>query len=531
MNDCRKSALPILYAVVFLAGSGTMILEMTATRAFQPFFGDSVFVWTNVVGVILFTLAAGYFLGGRAADAGAGIRAVALLLLLAGALATLTAFAVKPLAEALLPPPGSADLASSGRHLALGSLVASLTLFGPPVFLLAMTSPICVRVAAAGGLGAGRAAGTVFMFSTAGSIIGTYLPAWVLVPGLGTRLTILTVAALDLGLAAVLGLVAWRRAAALLPAAALALLSGPIRALPIRSPGAGRTVARETESRYQFVQVVEQRGIRDAHRPDDPAAARTELRLTLNEGIEEFHSVHRLEDATSGGKYYDTAALLPLLFPPPRPLRILVIGSGAGTVQRLLLVHYPAERIASVTGVELDPAVLALERDSGLPPSPRCRSVAADGRAFLAGTTDTWDIILIDAYGRQIYIPFHLVTTEFFRLARSRLAPDGILALNVTTFQPDAPLVRSIAATLQGVFPPAAATPVWRSWNVILWAVADGSPRPWPSEGPPGLGAQLLAARNFTADIRLRGDERILTDDHAPVDALTRDALRGAGSP
>ena len=60
----------------------------------------------------------------------------------------------------------------------------------------------------------------------------------------------------------------------------------------------------------------------------------------------------------------------------------------------------------------------------------------ADARPFLRRTDERYDLIVVDAY-HQPYVPFYLATREFFRLARERLAPGGILALNVATVPGD----------------------------------------------------------------------------------------------
>ena len=51
-----------------LVGCAVMGLELTAVRLFAPYFGDSAYVWTNVIGVVMVALALGAFLGGRMAD-------------------------------------------------------------------------------------------------------------------------------------------------------------------------------------------------------------------------------------------------------------------------------------------------------------------------------------------------------------------------------------------------------------------------------------------------------------------------------
>ena len=68
--------------------------------------------------------------------------------------------------------------------------------------------------------------------------------------------------------------------------------------------------------------------------------------------------------------------------------------------------------------------------------NPRLHVHDADARPFLRSTDERYDLIVVDAY-HQPYVPFYLATREFFRLVRARLAPGGIVALNVATVPDD----------------------------------------------------------------------------------------------
>ena len=80
--------------------------------------------------------------------------------------------------------------------------------------------------------------------------------------------------------------------------------------------------------------------------------------------------------------------------------------------------------------------------------------MAADGRRWLAqqARDATYDVIAVDAY-RPPYIPFHLTTIEFFRLASDRMSADGVVAINVGRTPSDFALVDALVATLRQVFP------------------------------------------------------------------------------
>ncbi|HEX5548290.1 MAG TPA: fused MFS/spermidine synthase, partial [Ktedonobacterales bacterium] len=64
----RPVAMLPLRSLVFVGGMVSMLLEMSASRLLAPYFGTSLFIWANLIGLVLIYLSAGYFLGGRLAD-------------------------------------------------------------------------------------------------------------------------------------------------------------------------------------------------------------------------------------------------------------------------------------------------------------------------------------------------------------------------------------------------------------------------------------------------------------------------------
>jgi spermidine synthase len=315
----------------------------------------------------------------------------------------------------------------------------------------------------------------------------------VLIPAIGTQRTFLVTAAIVSSSACfVLGV--RYLAFGVVVAALLAVPPGVVK------PQAG--VIHEETSRYQYIQVVQRS---DGRRL-----------LYLNEGVA-VHSVWRPHAVLTGGEWDTYLALPPLLGRPLR--RVAILGNAGGTTARALGVYYPR---AAVDGVELDPAVTRVgRRYFGLGDNPRLTVHTADARPYLRAAKARYDLVVVDAY-HQPYVPFYLATREFFRLAKDRLAPGGILALNVAATPDDKRLVTSISGTLATEFPQVLAWPALH-FNTIVLGLTQPVTR------------SALVHRLRTGPRRLAPLRRLLaqeatpvapasdpwTDDRAPVEWVT----------
>ena len=404
--------------LVFLAGIGSMTTEICASRLLAPYFGSSTIVWANIIGMVLASLSIGYWLGGRLADRHPSVRLLGSLVLAGALLVAAVPFAARPFLDLSV---GALDQLQTGALI--GSLAASILLFVPPVLLLGTVSPFAIRLAVRDVEGAGAVAGRVFALSTAGSLLGTFLPALVTIELVGTQRTMIGAAAL-VALAAALLLGPRWLAVGVVVAGLLLVPPGLVKDRP--------GLIYEKESTYQFIQVVQQG---DAHY------------LYLNEG-QAVHSVWRANSVFTGGEW-DMFLTLPALI-GRTPAEAVMLGNAGGTTGRAYGVLFPTTRY---DGVELDPAVTAVARRYfGLNDNRNMRVFTADARPWLRASGKRFDLIMIDAY-RQPYVPFYLATREFFRLVRDRLAPGGAVALNVTTLPGDTRLARAVAGTLATEFP------------------------------------------------------------------------------
>jgi spermidine synthase len=477
--ELERPSARALTALVFGAGTGTLSVEICASRLLAPYYGSSTIVWANLIGLVLLALSLGYWLGGKLADRHPSGRLLGRLVLAAGAYVAVLPFVTRPILDVAAR---GLDELSAGA--VVGSFFATLVLFAPPVFVLGMVSPFAIRLALETVGSAGEVAGRLYAVSTAGSLLGTFLPALVTIPLVGTQRTLIGSAAVLASASAPL-LGGRGLAAAAAVGALLAVPPGVVKA------SEGR-ILDEEESRYQFVQVVERGGVR---------------RLYLNEGIA-VHSLYRPETVLTGGLWDAFLAMPALLDREPRSLAVL--GNAGGTVARAYGVYWP--RVA-IDGVEIDPAVSEVGlRWLGMGENPRLTVVNADARPFLRRTDRRYDLIFVDAY-HQPYVPFYLATREFFELVRSRLRPGGLVALNVATVPGDRRLRDELAGTLATVFPEVRVWPVLRFNHFVIGLTAGlRGLRPVPVLGD-------LLERQLSGPVAASPNP--WTDDHAPVEWVT----------
>jgi len=481
-----------LYVVVAVSGAGVLALEILGTRLLGPFYGVSLYLWSALISVTLAALAAGYALGGRWADRGATPTRLTGLLAAAG----VWIMAVPWLRQPLLA-------ASEGLGLRAAVLVTSTVLFFPPLLLLGMVSPIAIRIHATSLDRVGRSAGNLYAVSTLASVAAALATGFWLIPVVGVhRLTVATGVALLI--AALIAWLAGGPARGRTVTASMLLLPGALGAWSVWQPAPRPLHTVFTgDSPYAEIRVVDRRALRY---------------FVIDGGI---HTIIRSGTPENHHAYVHVAKLASDLFADPG--RMLLVGLGGGAAAR----EFTRDGW-KVSAVEIDPMVVSTAR-TYFDLQPHWAEIHVDdGRHLLAHTDERYDLILIDAFGSSS-IPFHLVTREAFALARSRLTPGGVLALNVEAVGWQDPLVESLGATLGTQFHNVLALPIAEPpdqiGNLILLAsdramdisdAALGNPADYVADD---YLHWTIVLRNHAWDNRFTPQGgQILTDDLNPVD-------------
>jgi spermidine synthase len=496
----------LLPGVAFCAGAAVMIVELSGARLIAPLFGNTIYTWTALIGVVLVAMSAGGYAGGWLADRGARAGVVGLLLAAAG---------VASMLIPLLARGVEGMLAEAG--LISGPLIMSCLLFVIPGILLGAVGPYSVKLLSVWrpDHAVGRSAGLISMSGALGSFAGTFATGFWLLSAFDLRVILAATG----GFLCLLGGLVWWLGGGRGKAVALgAVLAGVAAWAGLRAPLSsddGALFAKNTY--YHLIRVKE----------DKDFTGRKVRLLMLDSTVE--GGVY-LEDGDKRGgdlpvayqNYWRILANNPAYV----PRRALFIGAGAFGMPLAVAGHWPEARVEVV---EIDPEVISVGREwFGLGENPAVEAVADDGRRFLRRQeAGAYDLIFGDAYNGVSYIPPHLVTAEFFALVAARLGPGGVFMMNLISPLRDeqAPLAESVAAGVRAAFPHLAVFTVQRAsartrQNLVLLA----SHQPLDAfldarRAPAGRGREFLASRvpeSVLAGV-LEG-ARPFTDHHNPVD-------------
>ncbi len=279
----------------------------------------------------------------------------------------------------------------------------------------------------------------------------------------------------------------------------------------------GETLVFETTSPYHHIKVVDQNGMRTLHFDNT------------------FQSQISLDDPLKGHFEYTEYFHMPWLL-NDQIKTVLMIGLGGGSVQRAYQAYWPQVKTETV---ELDPKVVeTAEAYFQFKKTDRMKVFLGDGRLHLRRARKSYDLIILDAYTANRYnsfIPYTLVTKEFFELVNTRLTDQGILAYNVIGSATDKRenLVGSIYNTLKTSFPQVYLFPAEDSYNVVMVATKSSqrvtkrllrqklNQRTTASQsGFPNFEERLQQFRAAPPASVKRS--KIMTDDFAPVDGLIR---------
>ncbi len=490
MSDVRSRVLEV---TVFVAGAVVMMYELVGSRVVAPYVGTSIFVWSSLIGVILGSLSLGYYVGGRLADRRQDW--VVLAVIIVGA-----AFGVRLTALLRDFVPNIVQL--FGGRVEWQSVGMALILFAPASLCLGMVSPYATRLSLTDVGHSGRIVGRLSALSTLGSIVGTFVAGFYLIPHFGSLRILIALSIALLGVAAIIPL------GHALPKKQRLYYWAGLGALALfftwmNNPSIVKAV--DIDTPYNRLWIYEAKDVNGRERRNlhtDPFGTQSSMFLD-----------NHTELAAEYTKYYQLANHF-----VPRLKNALMIGGCGYSYPKYFLQKYPS---STLDVVEIDPGMTQAARAYfGLTDNSRLKIIHEDGRIFLNQNAQTYDAILIDAFNSFSSIPFHLTTREAVQRVSDRLNEDGAVVLNVISALtgPKAKFLEAEYQTYASVFPQVAVLRVTdrepeQLQNLILVASKSAAPLSWESAD---LEINQYLQRRW--DGTSGRSVPILTDDFAPVD-------------
>ncbi len=189
MNADRR-LIALYAAIVFFSSALLMVLEIVAARLIAPYVGVSLYTWSAVIGVVLAGLSVGNALGGAWADRRATADAAGGVLVAAGLSALVIPWLLLLTAR---------ELQQHELSILSTSLILVMALFLVPAILIGIVTPVLTTLALSHSHRTGHIVGMMHALGATGSIVGTFVAAWWLIPALGSRNLVLTSGAVVAG--------------------------------------------------------------------------------------------------------------------------------------------------------------------------------------------------------------------------------------------------------------------------------------------------------------------------------------------
>ena len=470
------------YLTAFVSGFITMSLEIIGFRALAPHFGYSIYVFGTLIGLILFALAVGYWVGGMLSRRNIKPRSFFLILLSASLYIAAASTFYERIIQAL-----------ANYNVITGAFIATFVLWAFPMVALAAVSPYLVGIRSEKEH-PGHSSGRISAAGTLGGLVGTFLTSFYLLPVFGTHATFVGNAYVATAMTLLWFFVYDKRWL-------LAAIVAPLLTHALPPIGLPASVVHAEESAYSRLEVVD-RG--------DMLILRTDRRSGT------AYSVIMKDGSLPPFLLYNLFAV-PVAAKDSK--RGLLLGGGAGTLPR---IHETLNPDLKLTGVEIDPRVIAIgERFFKLGDLKNIEKITiADARPFLAKDKGLYDMIEMDIF-RETEIPFYLVSKEFFELTESRLNEEGIFMMNIYDPTGDRRIEKRVTNTIASVYQNVYVVPAGLG---SFFVVASKTPLVIAAPET-GMGDERLAQltkyfRDHVRTMSFSANKEVFTDDLAPIETL-----------
>ena len=478
--------------LAFFAWALVMVFEILWARIFWPYIGTSLFVWTSIIAVVLWALAAWYYHGWVAADTWVWNTYLSRLFFI-----TWITFLVLHIYK----EPILITVSTNITDIRISSLLLSLILLAPSSYILGMIPPILIKSELTNLQTWGHTVGRLGSIGTIGSITGTLITGFFLLPYFGVNTLILFLAIFCIILSIYVEV----------------KLDMILRWIFIF------LIALAWFHEYLEIQLLQEDNIYIYNSPYS--------RIEVSDTLYNDKSIRNLfvDNITHAGRYLDTNELLYEytkyyhLFSTlnPQAEKVVMLWGAAYSYPQDFLLKYP-EKYIDVVEIDSQMTHIA-QKHFWLEENPRLRAFHQDGRVFLNRNTETYDAILWDAFWSFFSVPYQLTTIETVQRKYDSLSKNWVVLLNIiwALEWEKARFIEAQYNTYKAVFPDVFLLPVndtidkINTQNIILVALKD--PSIMQELNPDALSEEhrsFLARKTFLSE----NSTPILTDNFAPVD-------------
>lgn len=482
----------LLEFAVFICGAIVMIFELCGSRILAPYLGTSIYIWTSIIGVIMGSLSLGYYYGGKIADNNPSYKTFAKIILCSGIL-ILISFWLKDIVPQLF---------QKIQKLEIASLLSSIFLFAPASFTLGIISPYAAKLKIEQikkDKDLGKTIGNLYAISTAGSIFGTFLAGYFLMPFFGTSIIILSIGIILLILSLIINPIKKTHALVI-----VVFILSTIALLLIPK---NKNLVLEIDSLYEKIFVI---------KSFDQKYQRPVLYITNNSsgiqsGMFNDNDNDLVFDYT---KFYRIGRHF-----NPNIKKALAIGGCGYSYPKDFLKKYEE---STIDVVEIDKTMtdIAKKYFNLNEENPRLKIYHEDGRTFINRNKNMYDAIYGDAFNSGSSIPYQLTTKEAVQKQYDSLNENGVVVLNIVASIDGkrSKFLQAERKTFSSIFPQVYIFPInsfseKQVQNIMLVALKSKEIPQFSSEDPE---LNYYLGKLYKKEIE--ENIPILTDNYAPVD-------------
>lgn len=481
------------YLILFILNASEMILELVAARLLSPYFGNSNFVWTAIIGIILLATSLGNVIGGKIASKKNSKFWTGFLLLLASIYILFTPIIDAPILQ---------SIKNVEMGVQISSIIGSIIFFLIPSIMLGTITPVIMKERIGNSTNKGKESGRITATIAIGSLVGTFLGGFLLIPALGTKMIFTLLGAIIIPAAILLrplkNVKVEKLKNSFIAVLFVAIMVSIISIVVVSCSKDIKEISIDTE----YGRILIQDGQLDGE----------DIRTYWQSGA--YASATYLDEEKKFDLAFGYLKKYNLMFDYLDVRQVAMIGGAAYQYPKYFISHFPNKKIDVI---EIDPMSTEIAKkyfflDDLIETygEERLGLYNEDGRIFMSNTNKKYDAILNDAFSGEVPVGT-LATVEAAEIIKQRLNTGGVYMSNVLgTIEGDGgKFLRAEVKTLKKVFKHVYVVYVhedatkgdFTNWMVIATDNDEHKPE-------------------TTITVKLEDEDIVLTDDYNPIDSL-----------